>query len=95
MVVAATVDDCESTKVMAEENGLTFPIGYGVASSQLKEFYSWWTDDHHGHYPQPMEFLVIRGGTIFGSLYASGPIGRMDVNEVLVSIKGRERHRIE
>ena len=95
MVVAATVDDCESTKAMAEENGLTFPIGYGLAPSQLKEFYSWWADDHHGHYPQPMEFLVIRGGTIFGSLYASGPIGRMDVNEVLVSIKGRERRRIE
>ena len=93
-VVAATVDDRESTQAMAEENGLTFPIAYGLDEAQITEFDSWWADDQHGHYPQPMEFLVLRGGTLFGSLYASGPIGRMHVNEVLTSIRGRESRRL-
>jgi len=47
-----------------------------------------------GHYPQPMEFLVLRGGTLFGTLYASGPVGRMHVDEVLTSISGREKTRL-
>lgn len=95
VVVAATVDDRESTEAMAQKNGLTFPIAYGLSARQLEEFDPWWADDLHGHYPQPMEFLILRGGTIFGSMYASGPIGRMDVNEVLTAIRVRERRRLE
>ncbi len=95
VVIAATVDDRPSTEAMAQKHGLTFPIAYGLTATQLEEFDPWWADDNHGHYPQPMEFLVLRGGTIFGSLYASGPIGRMDVDEVLTSIRGRERRRLE
>ena len=80
---------------MAKEQALSFPIAYGLTLEQLEEYDPWWADDHHGKYPQPMEFLVLRGGTIFGSMYASGPIGRMDVEEVLASIRGRERRRLE
>ena len=83
-----------ATEAMAQENGLTFPIAYGLEEGQLRGFDPWWADDQHGHYPQPMEFMVLRGGTIFGSLYASGPIGRMHVDEVLTSIRGRERRRL-
>ena len=94
MVVAATVDDLGSTEAMAKENSLTFPIAYGLQEVQLEKFDPWWADDQHGHYPQPMEFMVLRGGTIFGSMYASGPVGRMHVDEVLTSIRGRERRRL-
>ncbi len=95
MTVAATVADRDSTHEMAAQQNLSFPIAYGLMKDQLKEFDPWWADDHHVQYPQPMEFLVLRGGTIFGSMYASGPIGRMDVEEVLVSLRGRERRRLE
>ena len=44
---------------------------------------------------QPMELLVLRGGTLFGTMYATGPIGRMAVDEVLNSARGRERRRLE
>ena len=93
-VVGATVDDQESTESMARENGLTFPVAYGLEEGQLQGFDSWWADDHHGRYPQPMEFLVLREGTIFGSVYGSGPVGRMHVDEVLNSIRTRERRRL-
>jgi peroxiredoxin len=94
-VVAATVDDKASTETIARDNGLTYPIAYGVTPAQLADFDPWWADDHHGHYPQPLEFMVLRGGTLFGTLYASGPVGRMHVDEVITSITNRERRRLE
>ena len=39
-----------------------------------------------------MEFLV-RKGFVIGSMYASGPVGRMDVNQLIHFIKLRERSR--
>jgi hypothetical protein len=94
-IVAATVDDRASTAAMARDNGLTLPIAYGVTPGQLVDFDPWWADDHHGRYPQPLEFMVLRGGTLFGTLYASGPVGRMHVDEVITSITNRERRRLE
>ena len=94
-VIAAAVDDKESTQEMARENGLTFPIAYGVTEDDVAMLDPWWMEDHHGRYIQPMEFLVLRGGTLFGSIYASGPVGRMGVDEVLFSVRGRERRRLE
>lgn len=94
-VIAASVEDRESTAKMAEETGLTMPIAYGVTDEQVAEFDPWFGDDHHGHYHQPMEFLITRGGNIFGSMYATGPIGRMLVDEVIYGVTGRERRRLE
>ena len=93
--VAATVDDRDPTDGMARQEGLSFPIAYGMTQGQLEAFDPWWANDLHGHYPQPMEFLILRGGTIFGCMYASGPIGRMDVDEVITALRGRERRRSE
>lgn len=94
-VVAAAVDDMASSKAMAQELGLTFPVAYGVTAEDVEGLGPWWAEDHHGKYIQPMEFLVLRGGTIFGSMYASGPIGRMGVDEVINGVKSRERRRLE
>ncbi|MEK7874552.1 MAG: hypothetical protein AAB502_11940 [Chloroflexota bacterium] len=80
---------------MARETGLSLPIAFGVGEPQVSEFDPWWADDHHGHYIQPMEFLVVRGGVVFGSMYASGPVGRMSVDEVVAAIRSRERRRLE
>lgn len=94
-VIAATVDAKASTVQMAQETGLTFSVAYGVNPAQVEEFDPWWTEDHHGRYIQPMEFLILRNGVLFGTMYASGPIGRMEVDEVLASVRGRERRRVE
>ncbi len=95
-VIAATGDTRESTLAMAAKEGIAFPVAYGLTEADTAPFDAWWTTDAaHGHYVQPMELLVLRGGTVFGAMYASGPIGRMDVDEVLTSVRGRERRRIE
>lgn len=80
---------------MVAQNGITFPVAYGITKEDIAEMDPWWTEDHHGLYVQPLELLVLRGGTIFGSMYASGPVGRMDIEEVLYAIRSRERRRSE
>ena len=94
-VVAASVENLETTQEMVEKYGLTFPVAYGVTEEQVKDFHPLMNEDHHGRYIQPMEFMLLRDGTVFGSMYASGPVGRMGVEEVLNSIKSRERRRLE
>lgn len=78
---------------MVEDLGLSFPVAYGIDETDFKSLGAWWTEDHHGRYMQPAEFLISRGGVVFGSLYASGPIGRMAIDEVLYAITARERTR--
>ena len=95
IVVAGAVDDLASSKALAADLGLTFPLAYGVTAEQVSELNPWWTGDNHGKYIQPMEFLISRGGLVLGSMYASGPVGRMGVDEVLTAIRNRERRRLE
>ncbi len=90
-VIGATVEDRETAARMAEEVGISFPIAYGVTPESVEPLAPWWTEDaRHGRYIQPTEFL-LRRGVVLGSLYASGPIGRMDVEEATVFIRNRER----
>ena len=89
-VIGATVEDRETAARMAEEEGLIFPIAYGVTEESVASLAPWWTEDRlHGRYLQPTEFLV-RHGVVFGSMYASGPIGRMGVRQAMALIKYRE-----
>lgn len=94
-VVAASVDALEPTRELVATHGLTFPVAYGLTEADVGALDPWWADDQHGHYIQPMELLVLRGGTVFGSMYATGPIGRMAVDEVLVAVRKREQQRLE
>ena len=93
-VVAAAVDPLAQTKEMVESLGLTFPVAYGVTDADVAEYGPWFGDDQHGHYIQPMELIVLRGGTVFGSMYASGPVGRIGVEEVLDAVRSREGRRL-
>jgi peroxiredoxin len=92
-VIGASVDDIEHAGEMVDK-GLTFPMVYGVTREESEAFGAWWSDDRGG-YIQPAEFLVGRGGVVLGSMYASGPVGRMRVDEVIRQITNRERRRQE
>lgn len=92
-VIAASVDSLDNAKEVAGD-GLSFPMAYGVTRDQAEKFGAWWSDDRGG-YIQPAEFLVGRGGVVLGSMYASGPVGRMGAQEVIRQITNRERRRRE
>ncbi len=94
-IVAVSVDVLEQAKEMIGNSGATFEFAYGVTQEESETFGAWWMVDHHGGYIQPSEFLLGRGGVVLGSMYASGPVGRMGADEALRLITNRERRRIE
>ncbi len=92
-IFAISTDNLDqATEVVGK--GLTFPVAYGATKEDGEKLGSWWSDDHDG-YIQPSEFLLGRGGTVLGAMYASGPVGRMGADEAVRMIQTRERRRLE
>ena len=91
-IYAASVDSLEHAQEVVHR-GVTFPVAYGVTQEESELFGAWWEKDRG--YIQPAEFLFGRGGVVLGSMYASGPVGRMGADEVVRLITTRERRRRE
>ena len=92
-IYAVSVDSLEQAgEVVAK--GLTFPVAYGATKEDAETIGAWWSEDRGG-YIQPAEFLLGRGGVVLGSMYASGPVGRMGADEAVRLITNRERRRRE
>ena len=88
------MDTLENAQVMVEKSGATFDFTSGVTQAESDGCGAWWSEDRGG-YIQPAEFLIGRGGVVLGSMYASGPVGRMGVDEAIRQITNRERRRRE
>ena len=89
-IVAASVEPKETVAEMVAKAGVKFPMAYGVTPEDAELLGSWWSENHDGHI-QPTEFLLGRGGTVLGAMYASGPVGRISPDEAVHFIEGRER----
>ena len=92
-IIGASVEPKEVVEEMATKSGVNFPMAYGVTREQADILGSWWSDERGG-YIQPTELLLGRGGTVLGSMYASGPVGRVSPDEAVYFIQGRERARL-
>lgn len=92
-IYAVSVDSLEQAQEV-QARGLTFPVAYGATRDDGESIGAWWSEDRDG-YIQPAEFLLGRGGVVLGSMYASGPVGRMGADEVVRQITNRERRRLE
>lgn len=93
-IYAASVDTLEQEMEMANGAQLTLPVACGVTEEDARLLGAWWSEDRGG-YIQPAEFLLGRGGIVLGSMYASGPVGRMGADEAVRQITNRERRRRE
>ena len=91
-VYAASADNLEGAKEVAG-GGIKFPIAYGVTGEDCALIGGWWNDDKG--FIEPTEFILEKGGSVLGSMYASGAVGRMDPVEVVTFIEQRERRRKE
>ena len=69
-------------------------MAYGATKSDGDAVGAWWSEERGG-YIQPVEFLLGRGGTVLGDMYASGPVGRMGADEAIRLITRRENMRKE
>ncbi len=90
-VYAISVDNEENAKEV-KDKGLSFPVAYGATKADADTIGAWWSEDRGG-YVQPAEFLLGRGGVVLGSMYASGPVGRMGADEAIRFIQFRENRR--
>jgi peroxiredoxin len=87
-VYAVSVDGVDEANIVATI-APHLNIAYGASKSQSDSIGAWW--NHDGSYIEPTEFILGRGGIILGSIYASGPIGRMNPTDVIQLIKAREQ----
>ena len=78
---------------VVDNNKLTFPMAYDATKADGALLGSWWSGG--AGYIQPTEFLLGRGGTVLGAMYASGPVGRMGADEAMRLITRRENIRKE
>ena len=91
-IFAASVDAVEQAQEVVS-HGLTFPVAYGITREESALFGAWW--ERERGFIQPAEFLLGRGAVVLGSMYASGPVGRMGADEAVRLITTRERRRRE
>lgn len=92
-VYAVSVDTQEQAQEVAD-TGLSFPILYGATQEHSDALDAWWSD-RRGGFIQPSEFILGRGGVVLGSMYASGQVGRIEVDEAIRFITDRETRRKE
>lgn len=93
-IFAASVDTLERAQEVVDGAQLTYPIAYGVSKGDAELLAAWWSEDRGG-YIQPSEFLLGRDGVVLGSMYASGPVGRMGADEAVRQVTNQERRRRE
>ena len=87
-----SVDTLSEAKEVAKNSLATFPIAYDCTKEHADTIGAWWGNHPpDGEHIEPTEFLLGRGGVVLGSMYASGPIGRMSVDEAIRLITNRER----
>ena len=90
-ILAASVDTADKAREVAD--GLDFPIAEGVTRDQARALDTWWEDRRS--IIQPAEFVLDRAGRVVTSTYSSGPVGRMDVEDVARYVAFYERRRRE
>lgn len=90
-ILAASVDTGEAAREVAA--GLDFPVAEGLTRDQARVLDAWWEDRRN--IIQPSEFVVNRKGRVVTSTYSSGPIGRMDAEDVVRLVRFLERRKRE
>ena len=78
-VFAASVDPEDKAQEVANE--VSFPVGFGAGQEHRDLLGSWW-EERRGLI-QPSEFIIDSSGKVVASSYSSGPIGRIDAQDVI------------
>jgi peroxiredoxin len=85
-VIALWVEDEATAKAFAEDNGIEYPIGYGVDATAVAAVTGAFVNPDPT-YLQPTGFLLNTDGKVLVSVYSSGTIGRLVPDEVIGMIQ--------
>ncbi len=88
-VIAASVDDIENAKKIADQNNFNF--AYGVTKDIADTLGSWW--EERRQIIQPSEFIINAEGKVMASSYSDGPLGRIDAGDVIKMINFYESQK--
>lgn len=78
-VFAASVDPEDKAQEVANE--VSFPVGFGAGEEHRDLLGSWW-EDRRGLI-QPSEFIIDSSGKVVMSSYSSGPLARIEAQDVI------------
>ena len=89
-VYAGSIDPLDYARQVVDR-GITFPVAYRVSKEIAETVGAWW-EDCLG-FIEPAEFVIGRGGVVLGSVYTSGAIGSVDINDIIELIAKREKRQ--
>jgi peroxiredoxin len=90
-VAALSVDDKETTAVLAARHKLTFPVGYGADASAVAALTGAFVNPDPV-YLQSTGFVLDPAGKVVVSVYSSGAIGRLVPDDVLGLVRYLREH---
>lgn len=91
IAVAASIDTEDKSKEVAD--GVSFPVAEGVTREQADALDTWW-EDRRG-IVQPSEFLLDKSGKVLVSSYSSGPLGRVEPEDIVKMVGFIEKRKQE
>ncbi len=90
-VAAFSADDEAHARLMVEDHGITFPVGYGVLAVETGAILQGYINKEHSSL-ESSNFILRPDGTIEIAIYSSGSIGRLLPEDALdIVLKRRER----
>ncbi len=89
-VIAASTDPEAGARKAVSDEGLTFPVGFGISEADIAALGAWPGERQGETIMQPAEFILRPGGEVAASLYATTQIGRMSPREIAVFVKVRQ-----
>ena len=75
-VIAASVDTLDDAKKTVVDQGLSFPVGYGLDAVELAARYGAFYDAEK-KFLHATGFLLAPDGSVSIAVYSTGPIGRL------------------
>ena len=87
-VVALSADGREGAREMEEDEGLDFPVLYGLDCKDVRDRFGIYIEKRtEKTHLQPAQFILDPDGTVRLASYSSGKVGRLDAREALDEIE--------
>ncbi len=90
-VIAVSVDPEDKAKEVADE--VSVPVAFGATRADGDAVGAWWGEPQN--IIQPAEFVIGDDGKVVISSYSSGPIGRLDADDVVKLVDFYEKRKKE
>lgn len=81
-IYALSTDNEEDARKMVDEEGLTYPVIYGVNGAQLTEVWGTYYEEKR-NILQPSSYIINPEGKLLSGTSSTGPVGRLESIDVL------------